>query len=292
MRSLLAILFTATLCAQAPVTPTPVEQAWETLTSGLQDKRVDRRAKAIRALGLTLRNERATTETEKALTDPDLEVRVAAALALGEMKSSASIPKLKKALEEDEPEVGVAATQALDMLGDPLALEAYFAILTGEQKTKGNSNMIDKELRRIREPRALAKIGFEQGIGFIPFAGMGYSVYKMVRKGDASPVKAHAAAALARDPDPEVTKALARAVFGNPPLVQAAALSALAKRGDASIVPDILPAIHDDKDEVRFAAAATVIRLSPSTPAAATPSAQAKSTEGKTGQPRAASNTP
>ncbi|HYZ86766.1 MAG TPA: HEAT repeat domain-containing protein, partial [Bryobacteraceae bacterium] len=105
-------------------------------------------------------------------------------------------------------------------------------------------------------------------IGFIPFAGMGYTVFKMVRKSDGSPVKARAAAALARDPDPQTTQALVKAVFGNPMLVEVAALGALAKRADPSVINDIMPAMYDSTDEVRFAAAAVVVRLSDVKPGA------------------------
>ncbi|HYZ87628.1 MAG TPA: HEAT repeat domain-containing protein, partial [Bryobacteraceae bacterium] len=156
MRTLLLTLVASVVCAQSPQ-----EKAWEVLNTGLTDKRVDRRAKAVRALGLTLRNERATTEAEKALTDPDAEIRAAGCIALGEMKSSASVPKLRDALGDEEAQVGVAATQALDMLGDPSALEAYYAILTGQRRAKGA--FVDQQIRGFRDPRRLAKLGFEQG---------------------------------------------------------------------------------------------------------------------------------
>jgi hypothetical protein len=40
-----------------------------------------------------------------------------------------------------------------------------------------------------------------------------------------------------------------------------AALEAIAKRGDASLMPEIEPRMTDSKREVRFTAAATVIHL-------------------------------
>jgi hypothetical protein len=39
----------------------------------------------------------------------------------------------------------------------------------------------------------MAQLGFEEGMGFIPFAGIGYEVFKTVTKDDSSPL--HAAAA-------------------------------------------------------------------------------------------------
>src|SRR5260370_555192 len=81
--------------------------------------------------------------------------------------------------------------------------------------------------------------GFEGGIGFIPFAGIGWGAIKAIRKDDSSPVRAAAAKVLAKDPDPAATKALADAVGDKSWLVRAAALEALAKRGDPSVLDTV-----------------------------------------------------
>ena len=60
-------------------------------------------------------------------------------------------------------------------------------------------------------------MGFEEGIGFIPFAGIGYEVFKTVTKNDSSPLRA-------------------------------AVLGAIALRGDPSLLPKISPALDDEKD--------------------------------------------
>jgi|SRR5260370_9716660 len=67
---------------------------------------------------------------------------------------------------------------------------------------------------------------------------------------------------LAHDPDPATAKALLKATAGKNWKVRAAALEALAQRGDPSIVPQIVPALDDSKDDVRFSAAACVTHLS------------------------------
>ena len=77
----------------------------------------------------------------------------------------------------------------------------------------------------------MAEMGFEEGIGFIPFAGIGYEVFKTVTKNDFSPLRA-------------------------------AVLEAIALRGAPELLPKISPALEDDKDVVRFTAAACVARLS------------------------------
>jgi hypothetical protein len=75
----------------------------------------------------------------------------------------------------------------------------------------------------------MAEMGFEEGIGFIPFAGIGHEVFKTATKNDSSPL---------------------------------AVLEAIALRGAPSLLPKISPALEDDKDVVRFTAAACVARLS------------------------------
>jgi HEAT repeat protein len=66
---------------------------------------------------------------------------------------------------------------------------------------------------------------------------------------------------LARDPDPATTKALTEATGDNSWIVQVAALEALAKRGDPSVLPTVQRYVSDEKSAIRFTAAAAVIRL-------------------------------
>ena len=56
-------------------------------------------------------------------------------------------------------------------------------------------------------------------------------------------------------------QALAKAVSDKQWVVRAAAIEALAKRGDPARLPDIEPALLDRKDVVRFSAAAAVLHL-------------------------------
>jgi HEAT repeat protein len=66
---------------------------------------------------------------------------------------------------------------------------------------------------------------------------------------------------LAGDPDPRSGQALAKAVSDKDWSVRAAAIEAIAKRGDATLLVDIIPAMSDRKDVVRFSAAAGVLQL-------------------------------
>jgi hypothetical protein len=197
---------------------------------------------------------------ETALKDEKYQARIAAANALGQMKATASIPKLKAALDDTDGSVIIAVANALYEMNDPAAYEVFYAVLLGERKS--GTSLKESQMKVLNDPKALAKMGFEQGIGFVPFAGAGYSVVKLVTKDDTSPVRAASAQKLVRDPDPKAAEGLAAAATDKKWLVRAAAIDALAKRDDASHLSDIAKAMQDEKDVVRYTAAAAVIRLS------------------------------
>jgi HEAT repeat protein len=132
-------------------------------------------------------------------------------------------------------------------------------VLNGSRKS--GKGLIASQVSVLRDPKKMAELGFEQGIGFIPFAGIGWGAIQAIRKDDSSPVRAAAAKVLARDPDPATTKALAEATGDKSWIVQSAALEALANRGDPAALATVEPFISDEKGAIRFTAAAAVIRL-------------------------------
>jgi HEAT repeat protein len=239
---------------------TPVDKAWASLSSGASDKNDTKRGKAIRALGLVRADDKARQMAETALSDEDAEVRAAGAEALGQMGASASVPKLEAAVRDKDVAVVLSATNALLLLGDNRAYEVYYAILTGERKS--GESLVESQMKMMKDPRALASMGMEAGLGFIPFAGAGYQVVKMARKDDSSPVRAAAAQRLVRDPDPKSSEALRLTATDKKWIVRASVLDAIAKRGDAALLPVAVMAMDDENDTVRFNAAAAVIRLS------------------------------
>jgi hypothetical protein len=133
-------------------------------------------------------------------------------------------------------------------------------VLTGERRA--SKGLVKEQLDTLKDKKKVAEMGFEEGIGFIPFGGIGYEIFKTVTKNDASPVRAAAAKKLAHDPEPDAGKALARAAADKDWRVRAAALDAIALREDASLIPRIVPALDDKNDIVRFAAAACIAHLS------------------------------
>lgn len=236
-----------------------VDKAWSTLQAGLAEKGDDR-VVAIRVLGLLEHNPKAAELADAALADEKAEVRAAAADALGQMHAKSAVPKLKEIVKTDkDPSVVIAAARSLIALGDPLGYAVYYAVLTGEKKSGGG--LLDDQKKMLKDPKKMAQFGFEQGIGFIPFASVGLGAFKALTKDDSSPVRAAAARILAKDPDPKSGDALIEASSDKSWLVRAAALDALSHRGDPSAIPKIESLLADEKEAVRYAAAATIIHL-------------------------------
>lgn len=260
MRSAITSVSVVLLLAGLAVGQNPQQKAWQMLQTGTAAKSTAERATAVRVLGLIQKDGQAVELAEKALQDPESAVRAAAATALGQMDSKRSIPKLKEALKDSTVDVVMAAAHSLRLLGDPFAYEVYYAVLTGERKS--GAGLVEQQKQMLKDPKRMAQFGFEQGLGQVPFASIGYGVVKAVRRDDTSPVRAGAAKVLASDPDPRSAQALADAAADKSWIVRAAALDAIARRGDASLLAAAESRMTDENDAVRYTAAATVMRLS------------------------------
>ncbi len=236
------------------------QRAWDMLRSGVSQKSTGKRVQAVRALRLLPGSSEATEIAEAALQDRNPEVRKAAASALGLMGAKEAIPALKKATFDHKPAVVLAAAHSLELLNDPAGDQVYYELLTGERKPA--EGLIAQQMDTLKDRKKMAKLGFEEGLGFVPYADIGFSAAKAIRKHDASPVRASAARALIKDSDPRVGSALVRATSDKNWIVRASALLAIAKREDADLLTAIIPAMSDKNQVVRFTAAAAVIRLS------------------------------
>lgn len=234
-------------------------RAWNVLQDGLKDTNADKRAQAVRALGLLTGNAEAQKAAVLALKDERPKVRVAAAHALGAMRAEQAAGNLEEALGDTEPSVVLAAANSLLLLHDDVGYDAYYQVLTGERRA--SKGPIKEELDTLKDKKKVAQMGFEEGIGFIPFGGIGYEIFKTVTKNDSAPVRAAAAKKLAHDPEPDAGEALVKAVADKDWKVRAAALDAIALREDASLVSRIASAMDDNNDVVRFTAAACIAHL-------------------------------
>jgi HEAT repeat protein len=242
----------------------PTAKAWLILQEGINSKRAAKRTNAVHALRLLVHNPRAQDKAEQALTDPDPKVRAAAARALGPMEAVSSQSRLKALLNDKEPFVVLAAAHSLFLLGD--RGEVYdidYEVLNGERKSA--DGFVASQISELRDPKAVAAMGLETGIGFMPFGGEAYEVYKRVRKDDVTPVRVAAAKELIADRDPKVDAALTKACSDRKWSVRAAAVFAIAKRDNPALL-NVISSLMDDKNEiVRFEAAAGVLRLSQAT---------------------------
>jgi len=243
----------------------PAERAWEILRAGIAFDSADKRAKAVYALGILRGNTQAEKLAVAALKDQSADVRAAAANALGAMHATSARRPLEVALDDHEPAVVLAAANSLMLLKDPnFAYDVYYGVLTGTMRTKGNplKAQMKEQMKILHDKKKIAELGLEQGVGFVPFGGIGYGAVKTLMKNDNGAVRAAAASKLAHDPDPATAKALVAATHDKNWLVRQAALEAIAERGDRALIPKVLDSLDDDKDEVRFAGAACVVQLS------------------------------
>jgi HEAT repeat protein len=236
------------------------------LTTAAFSKVTTERTNGIRALGLLRDTPRARELAENALKDPKPEVRESAAIALGQMHATESIPKLEHVLSDTKIKVVMAAAHSLrELKDDKSAYAVYYGLLTGQRKS--GEGVIEQQMETLKNPRELAKIGLSEGIGYIPFAGIGWDAYRTLHKKDPNPVRASAAIFLAHDPDPATSKALVNATNDKNWIVRAAALEAIAQRGDTSLLPKVQLKFSDKNPKVRYSAAGAVIRLSALEPA-------------------------
>jgi HEAT repeat protein len=202
---------------------------------------------------------RAQKSVEKALEDENVDVRVEAVTALGRIGASSARPQLRRALDDKEVNVVIAATNSLYQLKDPIAFDVYYALLIGERKS--SNGLVQSQLDRLRNRKELEKLAFQTGIGFVPFGGMGYEAWKTITSDKTSAVRVLAAQRLAKDPDPKSADALIQSRFDKSWQVRAAVVSAIAERRDRSLLGPAAELMDDGNDNVRYDAAATVVQL-------------------------------
>lgn len=244
-----------------PATPDIREQAWAVLTSGLRHRHASERATALEAIALMTHNRRAAQFAIRALKDKDFHVRAAAAMSLGPMGSKEAKPALHDALNDQEVSVVLAATHSLYLLKDKQAYEIYYAILMGDRKS--SNGLIQSQLDRLKDPKQMMQMGFEEGISFIPFAGMGYEAWRELHRHDGVDARAVAAGFLAHDPDQITEDALMQSALADKDeAVRIAAVDALADRGDPKCIERLAKNLTEDKSAVRYRTAAAILHLS------------------------------
>jgi len=236
------------------------ERAWSVLMEGVRKPHASRREAAVQALSLMQRNRRAVQLATRALDDRDFHVRAAAAISLGQLHASSAIPALHKALDDPEISVALAATQALYLLKDKATYNIYYAILMKDRKS--SDTLMQAQLDRLKDPKQVMQLGFQEGIGFVPFGSLGYGALREIKRGGGASVRAAAARFLANDPDQISEDALVQsAVADGSEEVQLASLDALAQRGDPRVIDRLAINLDADKSAVRYRSAAVILYL-------------------------------
>ncbi len=242
-------------------TPSPREKSWQVLDEGLSEASAPKRVEAVKALSIISGERHAVSLAVRRLTDDNFRVRAAAATTLGQLHATSAIPQLKIALSDTRTSVVLAAAQALFILHDKSAYGIYYAVLMGDKKT--SDGMIQAQMDRLKDPKQMAELGLQEGMGFVPYGGIGYEAYRNISKKDNWPVRAAAARFLAHDPDPMSRDALIQTALADDNTnVRHAALDALAERGDATCIDRLMRNLDDDKHDVRYRTAAVIIHLS------------------------------
>jgi HEAT repeat protein len=192
-------------------------------------------------------------------------VRLATVTSLVDLKNKGTVGDLKKALDDEVPEVSFAAAKALWTLKDPAGRDALVAVLSGETKTA--SGFLTKQkrdaLRMLHTPKTLFTFALVQGIRMAPFPGVGEGVssFQGILSDPGVSGRAATALLLSNDKSPEVLHALEDALADKDWSVRAAAVHALALRDSPALIAELTPMMDDKKEAVRLRAAAAYLRL-------------------------------
>lgn len=241
------------------------EQARDIIEKALHDKNPDTRKQAAVALSLGGAREPFLSQLEALLDDKDVETRLAAVASLAELKTKQTTAALRKALNDDVPEVSFAAAKALFGQNDAAGKEALLSVLSGE--TKVASSFLTKQkrdaLRMMHTPRPMFMLAMRTGIGFAPVPGLGEGISSMqgILSDPGVSGRAMAALLLGKERDEATRRALREALTDKDASVRAAAVHSLVLRNDLTFQADLVPLLEDKKESVRLRAAAGFLRL-------------------------------
>jgi HEAT repeat protein len=243
----------------------PIDKARTQLHEALEDSNPDTRKQAVQALGLIGPRQPYLGELINMVEDKDVEVRIAAISSMVDIKDPQVIVPLRKALEDDVPEVSFSAAKALWVLNDPAGREALLLILEGESKTSSSylSDKSRKTLRLFRTPTKLMMFVLRKSVGSVGVPGLGRGVSSlegMLVDGELSG-RAGTALLMSSDNDPRVLAALRDGLTDKTWSVRAASAHAIAIQNNTDLQANLIPLLDDKKEAVRVRASAAYIRL-------------------------------
>ncbi len=243
-----------------------VETAWSMLTSAVLDlKHPDLRIQALAALGTIGPNARAAKMIADAMGDPDLDIRTGAILAAGQSKDRALVPKLRKLLDDKEPQVAFTAATTLWKMNDRSGMDLLEAVIDGERKSSGSlvGGGLHTANKDLHSPSTLARIGALQGASMLlgPF-GFGITAYEYIHKNGGDSARTAAIELVSQVKSKDVHDELVDALKDKDLGVRAAAAKALGEYHDRATAAAIANVFFDPKPPVRLTAAAAYLRSS------------------------------
>jgi len=188
-------------------------------------------------------------------------------MALGDMKAEAAKPSLRALLDDESPEVGFAAANALWEMGDRSGREIFIATLAGDRKGDGAVKAgLKSNIAKYSDPKTLAMTGVKATAGaFFGPLPLGITIAQALLKDHTASARAECAALLAKDPSSDAVEELTQALSDKNWAVRAAAAQALAV-SPGKVSPEVFePLLIDDNKSVRDIAAAGIVRLTRAT---------------------------
>jgi len=260
----LCVLLTGSLFGQAPAAE--VERARNVLRDGFDSGDFTVRVQVIQAVGLVGQTEPLRTRLEGLLQDGNVNVRVAAVNAIADLKFTASIPALKKCLQDDTtPEVTFAAAKALYNMHDPAGENWLVDVYNGEEKAK--SPMLRAQMRKfVGNFHSIESAGtfiVTSGIGYVPVPGVGAgfsAVMGLLNDPDLTP-RAVSLIMLAREKNAKADGLLREGLTDKDWTVRAAAAQMIAFTARSGMREALVPLFDDKTEKVRFRAAGAYLHL-------------------------------
>ena len=241
------------------------DQAWLILTDAAGDMKrmqTQTRIQALAALSL-LRCPRSAKMITDVMTDPDVDIRTAAALAAGQTGDPNLTTNLRNLLDDKEPQVAFTAAMTLWKMGDKSGEDILMAVVDGERSAgpttvHGTEHKIDKDLH---DPKMLAKLGVMQGASMFlgPF-GYGITAFEFIHQSGGDLTRVAAIEQISQEKTDPIHKELLAALGDTDPAVRAAAAKALGDYHDKATSAAIYPLFADKKYPVRLTAAAAYLR--------------------------------
>ncbi len=221
-----------------------LEAAGDVVQSWLGDKEPEVRRVAAEVLFAFPRRNESLTRLARALGDPEGDVRLAVARALGVSDSPDAVSALLAHIDDGDPAVAIAIIEALERLGDPRSI----APLVGR---------IDDSRSAIRRSvvKALGSLGTDAAVSALILA---------LRDSDAR-VRLAVVAALGRAKDPAAVDALATRLQDDPDIdVQVSVLHALAEIQSPRAVALLVDQLSSRRTELSSEALGLMLDFSPS----------------------------